>query len=212
MPDWREPKTRAFSLYPEPGDFSTDNGVLFTVVAHKLGLITNGECELIIATYEDPRVPGILLRHPSAPGNYCSWDDHLAACVASPVFAERCLKAFRFSGWRLPDGNFVGRIPILPTVVRAGTLADLSAWNQLIAAGVYLANSFEAREETSGKQLLWLAQSVLRGYPALDKVRTFWRARLLAKYPHGLREMLGIYYTNAEHPFLAAAGKSFLCT
>lgn len=210
MPNWREPLTRGFSLYKNPGDFSCDNSPLFSVVAEQLGLITSGELELIIVQYESKQYPGVLLRHPSQPSNFNAWDCHLAACVGSQVFAIRCLRAMRFWAWRTPTGNVIGRTPLLPVTMKAAAGEELSAWDTAVACFVLLANTREKREETSGKQLCWLAHRILRTQgPLLRRVCMYWEERMQEKYPGGLREMLAIYYREPGHPFISAARSDF---
>lgn len=207
--EWREPKTRAFSIYKNPGDKSTDNPIVFSVVAEQLGLITRGELELIITQYEHPTYPGILLRYPGV-DDYMAHDDHLAACVGSEEFAVRCFKAMKFNGWRTPDGNVIGRIPLFPLTVKAASGEGLSLWDKFVATGVMVANLFEKKSETSGKQLLWLSQRILRDEGEyLREVTAEWRKAMESKYPGGLRELMAVYYTDPNHPFRAAARKDF---
>lgn len=204
--DWREPATRAVSIWKNPGDFSTDNGPLFTVVAQKLGLIESWDCDEVVSMYE-PAL-GVLLRHPSS-SDYSSWDDHLAYAVSQEYNAIVVLIFMLDNNWTLPNGDWLGRIPIFVPAVRAAAGGRLGWIDQIRAAGTYLVNCFEKREETSGKQLLWLSSRVLERHWLPRIAITLWRSRMMALYPNGLKDLFAIYYRDPEHPFHAAAGDGF---
>ncbi len=204
---WREPLTGAFSIYPAPGDFSTDNGVLFTVVAEKLDLIEEVECVEVVRRY---MVGGLVKRYPSSI-DYSSWDDHLAAALASRSMGKATCWDLETRSWKLPGGNWIGRIPLLTPTVRSAAGLTLGAWDRARVCVAYLSNFFEAREESSGKQLLWLASRSLHAQGGLlARVIDLWRWRMMRVYPGGLRELMAIYYTHPEHPFRAAARADFL--
>jgi hypothetical protein len=206
---WREPQTGAWSIYPAPGDFSTDNGVLFTVVAEQLDLIEALESMRIVELYRDPKT-GFILRHPSTM-DFSSWDDHLAAAISSTELAKDLYCDLSEKDWALPGGNWIGRIPLLAPTVRACAGLKLGVFHRIMAVGAYLGNLFEAREESSGKQLLWLASRSLHAQGGIvARVIDLWRWRMMRVYPGGLRELMAIYYTNPEHPFRAAARADFL--
>lgn len=206
--DWREPMTQAFALRQFPSNHADDNGVLFTAIATVLGIVGPMEFFEVATRYESS--PGILLRYPGSP-DFMSYDDHLAAvvCYPGPIIAGRVTKAMERASWTLPDGNFLGRFPLFVWSCYAA-IGELTFWESIIAGVPYLLNLLEAREETSGKQLLWLAQHVLKGQSKiLDFILVIWRARMMSLYPRGLQDLFAIYYTNPFHPFHSFAPRNF---
>jgi hypothetical protein len=206
--DWREPKTKAFSCEYKPADYSCDNGVLFTAEACLLGLISQIDLIGVCLPYSEPL--GVFKRHPSSP-DLCSWDDHYGASIASPYLANCVLSYMDRNSWELPNGNWIGRIPILKPAVRAGAGRSLSWWDQLVVAAVYFHNSFEKREETSGKMMLFFGRSVFQRHWLTRKAIGYWNGKMAKLYgtPRG---MIAIYFPDKQgntHPFVTAAPDSF---
>jgi hypothetical protein len=199
MSFWREPTTGAFSCNENPGDFSCDNAPLFTSHAYKLGLIDRTEYHRIVEQYFlEGR--GWLLRYPLKL-DYQSWDDFTGVSAVSPTFAARILDEMHWSDWRLPNGDWLGRFPILEPVVRGSAGAKLSLLNQVRVAVAYLANCFEKSQETSGKLILWLAEGALRdaGWIANTAI-LIWQVSIVLRYPRGIQDCYGIYFP-PNHPF-----------
>lgn len=196
--NWREPKTKAFSCVANPGDFSCDNGVLFTAEAYRLGLISLGEAEEIVLKYE--MAPGLLSRYPGT-NDPMSYDDHLGAASISPMLARRIHAYMSENDWTLPNKNYLGRFPILEPVVRAGAGLPLSNLNIAKASAAYMWNLFEPAQDTSGKLMLWLCADVLRGAsPHLAAAISVWDLSLSLKYPNKIAGAFQIYFPEG-HPF-----------
>lgn len=199
--DYREERTRAVALYAHPGPRATENGVLFTAVAAALNLISNSDMRVTALGYEEE--PGILVRYPDS--FLCmSWDDHLAAAAVDELCFRRISRALIAKGFRLPDGNLLGRFPVLVSM-----LTQELYW---MAALSYLWNCLESRDETTGKQLLWLASRRFLAESESPFLRTcirFWKWVMMLRYPNGLQDLFAIYYRDPFHPFHSAAPKNF---
>src|SRR5512138_2411014 len=82
---WQEPRTKAYSCVRNPGDRSSDNGVLFTAEAYHLGLLTSSEAASTIALYFDYS-KGALARYPGSQ-DWSAQDDHIGAASVSSTYA-----------------------------------------------------------------------------------------------------------------------------
>lgn len=209
---WQEPITDGVSCEFLPKDYSCDNSVTFT--AEKYALFGKSgpipEFDYFLLQFE--KSPGELLRHPTSSG-VTSWDDHLAAAAMSPWMASRIMAFGVSHGWTW-DGKWLGRFPIFIPTVKASAGLSLSWLDKIFAAGTFLANCLEGKEQTSGKLSLWLASKALFGKSRLiDLSIRLWRSRMAKKYPNaGLREVMGIYFPPKQtvlHPFSFYAPESF---
>jgi len=200
LKEYQEPLTQAVSIEAHPKDYSVDNGVLFTCVAYQLGLMDLVTLEQICFQYFDPE-RGCLLRYPHD-SNYMSWDDHLAL-VASSDRAMELIRSFLVkSGFYLPDKNWLGRFVVLDALI-LNVFAPLAAFS-------YLIDPLTSKEETSGRQLLWLASRWFEKHlPLMKPVLWFWRWQMMKKYPNGLKDLFAIYYQDPKHPFHEAAPTNF---
>lgn len=198
LSDWRDPDTGAFNLDPGVVGKGSDNGVLFTAVALKLGLITPEDFLTVLSKYFSDQYG--ILRYPGTP-DFASYDDYLGAAAASFHAAKILSGWLSANKWTTRDGSWIGRFPQLGATVHAGSGEWVNPYECFGTIGTYLANCFESSDQTSGKQLLWLAAGPLYDLPGVG----IWTAAMRSKYPGGPREMLSIYYTNPAHPFIAAA-------
>jgi hypothetical protein len=216
--DWREPLTEAFSCEYKPQDYSCDNGVLFTAEAMMLGLITEMELIKIVELYEAPvpgsngeMMTGVFLRHMTSP-DFCSWDDHFGASVASQILALRVLGYMESHGWKLPNGNWIGRMPILKPAIKAGAGKDLNLWDQFKVAAVYAHNSFEDERETSGKMMLFFGRRVMQKHWLTRTATAMWSKQMQKVYGSPAK-MFEIYFpakNGNAHPFVEASPLSFV--
>lgn len=176
-------------------------------MACALGLITQDDFLYVFNQYLDPN--GFLLRYPGT-GQYMSYDDNVGAASVSSIAAVTLSRALLTSDGSMPDGNWIGRFPLLEPTLRAGACYILGPENEGKAIAAYAENAiFDPSTETSGKILLWLAAHVLCISTNVKLAIAGWAGRMQLEYPGGLEQMLAIYYP-AGHPFLAAAqGKSF---
>lgn len=194
---WREPKTKAFSNVKNPIDKSCDNGVLFSAEATRLGLITLADFEEIAEQYFKD---GYLIRYPGV-NDWMSWDDYVGAASVSVLFAGRILDSMEKSNWHLPNGDWLGRFPILAPILYASARAELNSWQELKACVAYLWNLFESKKETSGKLILWLAKFKLRDKgPLIGFVICLWEFSILIKYKT-ISNVFKIYFSEENHPF-----------
>lgn len=192
--DWQEPMTNGVSVEYRPVDYSCDNLIVFT--AEKFALLNKSgpipEFDYFLLQFE--KSPGELLRHPIS-SEVTTWDCHLSAAAMSPWMAKRIYSYGSNNGWTW-GGKWLGRFPIFKPTVKASAGLKLSFLDKFLAAGTFIANCFEKKEETSGKLLLWLASRALYGRSFLiDLSINIWRRSMAKKYPNaGLREAMGIYF------------------
>ncbi len=209
---WQEPMTGGVSCEYLPVDYSCDNSVTFTAEKYALlgcsGIIP--EFDYFLHLFE--KSPGELLRHPTS-SEVTSWDDHLAAAAMSPWMAQRIYYFGTKNGWTW-GGKWLGRFPIFKPTVKASAGIPLSILDSILIAGTFLANCLEKKEETSGKNLCYLASKALYGHSRLiDLSIRIWRRVMANKYPNaGLREVMGIYFPAKQgvlHPLSFYAPESF---
>lgn len=199
----------AMTLVKDPPKDSCDNLLLFTatmtVIAHLKG-------EIGAAEWDD--FDRLVLSHEIQGGSYrrhlgesfpSSWDDHFGVACASAIcgfkhLAEDVLTYGTMNDWTW-SGNWLGRIPAFEPTVKAAVGIPLSIGSEIQMAGVFLANCFEKKSETSGKCLLFLAWLVHRknAGPILTLAMVIWRARIELTYG-GMGGVYAIYF-GMTHPF-----------
>jgi len=210
---WREPKTGAVSLYKNPPDKSTDNGILFSAVAASINGITDLQFVAILGWYEVQ--PGVLLRYPGTT-DYCSHDDLTGAASYWFPFALRTFVWGATSDWTWPVNNWLYRIIDFPPAIKGGANYDLNVYDQFKCALAWTWNAFMSPYgDTSGKQLIWLKQRVCQNKGWLVKqAARFWRWKMMRLYPGGLKELFAVYYqpdakTGDPHPFTVYGPSTF---
>lgn len=220
---YREPRTRMVGLEPNPPDHSTDNGLLFSATYLKLLERLEGnmgvEYGWFLALVESCELEyGLVGRYPGAPGLEAH-DDLIGIAAVNRALASDILGygEKHFYSWNTEQpGHWSARtflyriggfIPFLRVRSRNRPLSWLDKLN---AAVTYFLNTFEKREETSGKCLLFLMSHAFeeRGGWLVRHAVAHWRKRMLALYPDGLQEMYSIYFPPG-HPFRTYAPSDF---
>lgn len=194
--DWQEPKTWAVGLHRNPPDHSADNSLLITAVAVRLKLLKPLAGHMVVSQYEGP--PGAFHRYPGVP-EWCSWDDHVAVYSVFPEYRQRIQCYMIVHNYRMPDGNSLLHCIFLVGLVTFRPLAALAL----------LWNLFEAKAETSGKQLIWLALPALSETFYLRPFLWLWKTVQNWRYSDGPKGMIAIWYQDPDHPFHAAAPTKF---
>lgn len=194
--DWREPTTGAIGLHRSPADHSEANNPLITTVGVKLGLIAHDDGLAVIRQYMDPG--GAIRRYPGV-GEWCSYDDHVAAFAVFPELRPLIGGYMKKNWYRMPDGNWIGHCVLLVALVSFSPLA----------VGPLLANLFEKKSETSGKQLIWLSLPVLSESFFMLPFVWLWKRVQSWRYPDGPRGIVFEWYTDPDHPFHDAAPTKF---
>lgn len=213
-----EPGAGPVGLHIEPGFSSCDNSILFS--AEFIAYLKLHSREDLPA-YSDwfKRImevrtiePGCYKRHPheSWPS---SWDDHFGASVAGYIlglpYADNVWAYGKkhFFRW---NKNFLARIPLFFLGVKWMAQGELSWFLRKLLILIYLFNTLETRQETSGKILLYIFAIAIYGqYPDVDKMIDEWGNVLQNEcYSEGAREMLEIYF-GPTHPFATYARTDF---
>ena len=219
---YREKEFGYMGLSPNPPNYSTYNGVLFSCIREVL------LCELGVSSSQDPpltiglRSPQkpFLLRYPGKEEDYSSWDDVVGGASYSREFATRFLKTMREFYWM--NGNIsLKRFIYLEPLLMIASGEKLSWFMQLRMASAFYWNIFqqssfalwisqlhprlhetyEGRGSTSGKELLWLMAKICNHrYSLLDTAITKWANRMTKMYGPTIQPMMQIYY-GPEHPF-----------
>lgn len=161
---------------------------------------------------------GLYYRHPSKKDQPQTHDDYIGLVVSSkllpPLLTANYVVAhgghhnwyfnviggsWRFDAWH-------GRFPGLVGVYKRAAGKEISWLDRIGYVGSLLADVYLSKDRTatSGKILIWLQNSVMRGESrmvdwAIDK----WEEYIKKTYPGQIGEVLGIYH-NAEHPFSKA--------
>jgi hypothetical protein len=179
-------------------------------MAFELGLIDMSDAMSVVKQYEVPRIPGVFLRYPGAT-EYMNHDDLTAAAVLNERYASSILAFANASDWEWPQAGNLSRIlDFVPTILASAGIS-IPIWEQFACLIAWVANCFERKEETSGKQLIWLKVRACYGKGFVsDLAIAIWRWRMNRIYPGGLQEMLGIYYkpdreSGETHPIVNAA-------
>lgn len=157
-------------------------------------------------------VPGVYNRNA---GRYDlqAHDDYIGIIAASYVlglsFVEDILNHGEKNGWlfdntqgRVPSGEpYFGRLPDFAPLVRSANRQALTLWEQLLFCGSLLVNALRPRGNESGVILSWLETKPTQGkHGLIDLAISFWKKRLVKKYPNGMGEVFGIYY-GVSHPY-----------
>ena len=146
--------------------------------------------------------PGLLCRY-LGETTASSWDDHIGVACACYVYDStyaKLLWAYGIDNNFMYTGDPLGRFPFFMPTLKACAGMELTLAEQIMVAGSYIENLFEARGGTSGKILLWHRARVFVGkYWLLNFVIGFWAWRMMKLYPKGLKDIFTIYF-GAEHP------------
>lgn len=215
---YREPTTRAIGLRKNPPDFSEDNLPLFYVTylnILKYTLQSEDGCPAQGADYqlimqERTIYYGILETLEMEPGCYSrrpldsessSYDDHLAIACFNSNLARSIYDYAIKHDWMWPPGKYLGRFQLFVPTVKYCAGVKLSMVSQLQLAGAFIWNSFEKKEETSGKCLHYMVSLAMSGSPSwiIQTALSIWRLRMTKLYG-GPRGLYSIYF-GSEHPF-----------
>jgi hypothetical protein len=101
-------------------------------------------------------------------------------------------------------------MPYFKATIKACARQKLTLWDEIMFSAALISNFWEAKNETSGRCLLYLASKAVYGN---GWIATFsiglWRTFMQKLYPHGLQEVYGIYFGEG-HPLAHYARKDFL--
>ena len=210
---YREPKNKMVSLYKNPGDHSTDNGLLFS--ATYIMLLTSEEQEQerewfsgVVKSCEI--VPGLYSRYPGDV-SFNSHDDLTGVSVASSALSLRFSRDILLYGletdfawntekpgewtWR----SYLARVLGFVSFLRVSAGLPIGMLSQITSALSFVASTFEPKNETSGKCLLYLKALDMRGkYPIVDMGIEIWKRHVLKQYG-GMRGVYEIYF-GKDHP------------
>lgn len=204
---WRDPVTGAFNPDIDQLGKACDNGPLFTAEAYAVGLISESELIRIVRKYE--LEPGLLGRYPLM-NDFCSWDDHCGVAAVDDALAFRIYLRLESTGWKNPNGDWIGRIPLLRVTVKAAAIKSLSWFEQILAFAAYVSDTFVHKEETSGRILLWLARNRFSDFWLASAGVRIWLRKMRSMYPGGPNELLHIYFPDklgVTHPIVEAASR-----
>lgn len=218
--DFLEPDNGPIGLMPRPLSGSSDNAILFSVIAHHL-FIPLGDMWLVDILRSRRIEPGKFKRHPHETWS-TQWDDHLAIALLGYGWAEEIYEYGNKHNWIWSDmpslwdtlraygirGTFarwLGRIILFRSGSTLARRRPGTQWVHMCLLSLpYLWNSFEDRRATSGKQLLWLTSELLlrklelRWWNPLYWAHRFWLYRMGKIYPAGPYQMLRYYYWECE--------------
>lgn len=219
---YREPKTRAFSVVKNPGDDSSDNGLLFSaryiLLKHLRGdLITPDDYEWFLdlaARYSI--APGLFERYPGRKA-FESHDDVSGMAMASFILGIKTFpNAILAYGedhnydWNTEDpGRFsfrgyLARVAGFVPHLRACAGQALTILDQVEFFVGCILSIFSDPGDTSGRLLMVDKAETLRGrYPIPAIAITFFDAHLKKRYG-GLKGLSEIYY-GKDHPFAVYA-------
>lgn len=202
---WRDPLTGAWSCEIDSPGRSAENLLLFSAEAVKLGLMKDYEFTFMALAFENEA--GLLTRYPGSE-DVTHWDDMTGAAAISNAMAFRvyqCFKGMFF--WRLPNGDWIGRMPLLQPTVLARAGRWIWPHQQLKAALCYFFDMFVHRDETSGRIILWLCQERFERFWFIRFFMKRWRKAMARKY-ESPAEMFEIYFPpkkGVRHPFVVNA-------
>ena len=183
-------------LVPNPPVNSNHNTLLFSSVKAMLLEIFGhySDYEWLLTVVFDREIELGLYSRLIGTTDLVAHDDLIGIASVDREFAEDIWDYGEIHNWTWGDRK-LWRMPIFIPAIKLGMGAKLNILNHLMLAGCYIANIFENKKETSGKQLLWLvSQNTNAWYVKL------WRMVMNRKYPDGVKGMFTIYY-GLEHPF-----------
>lgn len=206
--EYREPSTKMVSVYKNPSDHSTDNGLLFS--ATYIAILKESEriyeLNWFANIVEACQVkPGLYYRYPG--GAYLNaHDDLTGVCIGGyllgihysrDVLAEGEANDWSWNTdspgtWTLKTyfNRFIDFVPF----VRVCAGKPIGLISQLRICAIYVSNAFKDERDTSGAILLWLRSLVIRGrYPLIDAFLSFWKLALKKQHPNGMRDVFAIY-------------------
>lgn len=211
--DYQEEGTGIVSLYKHPAPRSVDNGLLFS----SLYMVFLGQT----ATLEDKNwfnnlctsceiLPGLLARYPGGivPTTH---DDVTGVVVANRLMAGRVYRYLKAHlGLYGDGGNFIERIPDFWPTLLSCTGHILTWGDQLLFILGAIANCFEKKSATSGKNLLYLKCLAVEGCArTTDAAIALWRGVQQLRYPLGMQDVLRIYIKDQDHPLIKYAPRHF---
>jgi hypothetical protein len=210
--EFQEPNDGGVGLIKNPPQDSSDNTILFSAVAVRLGMKD-------LQWFEDkvlgPRTieSGAYFRRLNEPGVFSAHDDHWAAACVSP-FAAKCIYAYGsdhwwcWGDWRQLCHHF-SRFVWFNPLVKACKGSDLS-WLDKKRLGLGFWWNFygpvkvdekwyigDPIGETSGRQLLWLALPFTEGVWGV----TQWRVNMVSLYGVNWLYELFLRYYKQDHEF-----------
>ena len=211
--DFLEPENGPIGLIPRPLEGSSDNAILFSVIAYHLFPFLTADW--IASILRQRRIePGKFKRHPHETWP-TQWDDHLAIVLLGNGWAEEVYEYGKKHHWIWSDlslwktlrqygikGTFsrwLGRIILFKSVTTIKA-TGYTQWEGLWLVLPFLLNAFEDRRATSGKQLLWITNELLikrldlPWWDPLTHAVNFWKYKMDQMYPDGPRQMLRYYY------------------
>jgi hypothetical protein len=219
---YREPRTRMVGLQPNPGDHSTDNGLLFTATYLHL-LMERGEssagefCLFWELVRSCELEPGLIVRYPGDRGMQAH-DDLIGIAAVNPILAREILRYGQRHGysWNTEEPGrwtlrtFFYRMGGFVPFLKAQAKDSLSILDKINASAAYLCNFLEPRSETSGRCLLYLMSEALdeRGGSGVRLAIELWRRRMASMYPGGIQELRSIYF-GKDHPLALFSPQKF---
>lgn len=197
---WRDPDTGAFNLDRDVKGRGLDNGLVTTARALNQGLITIYDFLNVFDKYWNQDTG--LHRYPGS-SDFMSYDDHIAVAMAGG-FEIACIVSGWLAAhdWTTSSGEILWQ-PLMVAVLRIQSDEPLSPPEIVELCTAFSTSMLSPRSDTSGKQLFDLS------YRALSKSKSrvvrdlteAHKAEMRVQYPSGKKEMIGIYYTNPDHPF-----------
>jgi hypothetical protein len=215
-----EPTWGCVGLKPNPPDHSTDNALLYSATY----LVLSGDLQYENAFIDFVRAcevqPGIYHRYPGDPGDNAH-DDLTGIAVAAKLFGLPFARDIHSYGarhgwcWNVQSPGQFDRRYFWPRIfdfeptIKAAAGAKITFFDQVLYALALTWNTREAKEETSGKCLIYLKNKVMDGQGWLSNwAIRYWRRKMLELYPGGIRDVYAIYF-GPDHPFAKFAPSSF---
>lgn len=196
-----------------PGKFSAENLILFSITAYFMGGIPAGDVHSFIAACR--LKPGLFVRYPGMPDKYCSHDDLTAMAVFDQRLAREIYDYGEANGWTWPGVGYLPRIQDFKATIKAGAEVPPTT-TELIQATIAVlwdafwrtTNKYDGKPDVGGSLLIYLKQKKLDGIVwYLDWAFAIWRWRMKRIFGE-LWQMYAIYF-GADSPFCTFSPKEF---
>jgi hypothetical protein len=218
--EWRESMTlgKPVSNVRNPGTWSAENLILFSIEAYYMGGISAADVNLFIAACR--MEPGRFVRYPGKPDKHCSHDDYTALAVFDPQLAKEIYLYGEAHGWDWPGVGYLARIPDFKATVKAGANVKLELLDVFFASLGIIWDGIRFRSPNAdkpgtyhvgGSLLIALKQRVLEGKSfVLNLALDIWRIGMRWKFKT-LRELFRNYFGESS-PFYAFSPNEFSIT